>query len=47
MSLLQDVLKQQLEAVEDAQKRAALLEGPAESDDDETIDVVSEPLESL
>jgi hypothetical protein len=38
-SLLQDVLKQQLEVVEDAQRRAALL-SPPDSDDDETIDVV-------
>jgi hypothetical protein len=39
VSLLQDVLKQQLEAVEDAQRRTALL-SPPDSDDDETIDVV-------
>jgi hypothetical protein len=38
-SLLQDVLKQQLEVVEDVQRRAALL-SPPDSDDDETIDVV-------
>jgi len=37
MSLLQDVLKQRLEAVEDAQNG----EGPVESDDDEMIDVAS------
>lgn len=46
MSLLQDVLRQQLEVVEDQRRTGqavpslALL-SPPDSDDDETIDVVS------